>query len=59
MFICDDCMPKAGVDESWSLLLPRSYGSCERCGETKSCNDVPHALYVKDTTTPLSDKERE
>ena len=44
MFICDKCAKENKVDEFYMMLF-RSYGMCEMCGETHSCGDVPcHAI---------------
>ena len=38
MFLCDKCF---NDDEEGKLFLSRSHGSCEGCGQTTTCCDVP------------------
>ena len=37
MFFCDECADKKG----WPKSLCKSCGTCEICGETASCSDIP------------------
>lgn len=39
MFVCDDC----SIKNNWNMALFKSIGSCEVCGEVKSCSDVHHS----------------
>ncbi len=39
MFYCDEDAEKRGWPTG--VLIPRSYGRCEICGERRNCNDVP------------------
>ena len=36
MFYCDAC----GKERNWPTGWADSYGSCEICGKTATCNDV-------------------
>lgn len=39
MFVCEDCVSKAGVSEFEQLFGLRSYGPCEWCRKVAMCID--------------------
>lgn len=46
MFICDECLKP--TDRLYSSL--KSYGSCEVCGKTASCNNVDNHYKEEEKT---------
>ncbi len=44
MFYCNECAEKKGWEKN---TVFKSYGNCEVCGKTTTCNDKPSGYLSK------------
>ncbi len=54
MFVCEKCLNGRG-----EFYFSRSYGPCEICGKTSTCQDIPHWYSLDDKTDDYCKCENE
>ncbi len=51
MFYCDECR----ISQAYPESIHKSFGTCELCGFSATCNDIPYSSIVHMNSVEITD----